>query len=178
MGNGRMVRIIQFRKALPVLQTAIAVSFGGWGLWLRNSILSQPFFDSDGWHSTAVFHVWPWPLKFAMILNLPALLIGALLSWPLQYFRPALQGWVSDIPMLLLIPLFWYWIGSWTDKRVGHRDTKHNEQWRWILLFFFIFVCAAVSLLSGYVGGYTSFALFGIAIWLAVALVGIASKAR
>jgi hypothetical protein len=30
-GEG-MVKEIQFRKALPVFQTAIAIFFGGWGL--------------------------------------------------------------------------------------------------------------------------------------------------
>lgn len=38
-----MVQGSQFRKVLPVLQTALAVFFGGWGLWLRNSVLSRPF---------------------------------------------------------------------------------------------------------------------------------------
>ena len=109
---GVMVRETQFRRVLPALQTAIAVSLGGWGLWLRSSILSRPFLGSTGWNSTAVFHVWPWPFKFAAILNMPAFLAGGLLSWPLDYFRPGLPEWVSALPVLLLIPLLWYWVGS------------------------------------------------------------------
>ncbi len=27
-----------FRKVLPLLQTVIAIAFGGWGLWLRDAI--------------------------------------------------------------------------------------------------------------------------------------------
>jgi hypothetical protein len=164
-----MVRETQFRKVLPVLQTAIAISFGGWGLWLRNSILSRPFWGSTGWNSTALFHVWPWPLKFAMILNMPALLASVLLSWPLDYFRPGLPEWVSDLPVLLLIPFFWYWLGSSADKSIGAGNIN-GERWGWTLLLLFIFVCAAASSISGYVGGYTSFVVFAIAIWLVVAI--------
>ena len=39
-----MVGRTKFRKVLPASQTALAVLFGGWGLWIRNSILSQPLF--------------------------------------------------------------------------------------------------------------------------------------
>jgi hypothetical protein len=108
-----MVGGTQFRKVLPALQTTIAISFGGWGLWLRNSILSRPFWSSTGWNSTAAFHVWPWPFKFAAILNMPAFLAGGLLSWPLDYLWPGLPEWVSALPVLLVIPLLWYWVGSW-----------------------------------------------------------------
>jgi hypothetical protein len=168
----------QFHKVLPVLQTAIAILFGGWGSWLRNSILSQPFLGSTGWHSTLVFHVWPWPLKFAMILNMPALLASVVLSWPLDYFRPGLPEWVSYLPVLLLIPLLWYWLGSWADKYVRSENTRNSERWRWILLLIFIFVCAAAAAISG---GSTSCAVFGILIWLVVAIgvgVSIASGKR
>jgi hypothetical protein len=164
-----MVRETQFRKVLPVLQTAIAISFGGWGLWLRNSILSRPFLDSTGWKSTAVFHVWPWPLKFAIILNLPALLASVLLSWPLDYFLPGLPEWVSDLPAMLLIPFFWYWLGSRADKSIGAGNSS-GGRWRWTSLLLFMFVCVAASSVSGYVGGYTSFVVFAIAIWLVVAI--------
>jgi hypothetical protein len=95
-----------FRKVLQVVQTALAAFFGGWGLWLRNSILRQPFFDSTLWNSSARFHFWPWPLKLAAILNLPAMFAGVLLSWPPHYLRPGLPEWVSKLPVLLLIPLF------------------------------------------------------------------------
>ena len=163
-GNEGMVLRTQFRNVLPVLQTALAVVFGGWGLWLRNSVLSRPFLGSStGWDSTLRFHFWPWPFKFAAILNMPAFLAGGLLSWPLDYLRPGLPEWVSALPVLLVIYLLWYWVGSWTDKNVSERG-------RWILLIVFILVCAAVSSISDYVGSYTSYLVFGIAIWLIVAI--------
>jgi hypothetical protein len=165
-----MARETQFRKVLPPLQTAIAISFGGWGLWLRNSILSRPFWGSDGWKSTAVFHVWPWPFKFAAILNMPAFLASGLLSWPLDYLRPGLPEWVSASPVLLLIALLWYWVGSWADKIVRRGQGRISEQRLWIWLMLFIFVCAAASSISAYVGGYTSYVLFGSAIWMVGAI--------
>lgn len=166
-----MIHKTRFRNLLPVLQTTVAVFFGGWGLWLRNAILSRPFWgDSTGWNSTAVFHVWPWPLKFAMIVNLPPLLAGALLAWPLQYVTLGLPEWVQDLPVLLFIPLFWYWVGLWADKSVNSDINGKGRRGLWILLLLFIFVCATSSSISGYVGGYTSHLLFGIAIWLMAAI--------
>jgi hypothetical protein len=74
-----MIWSTQFRTVLPVLQTVLAVLFGGWGLWLRNSILGKPFLENSTlWNSTARFHVWPF--KFAAIMNMPpstALPLGA-----------------------------------------------------------------------------------------------------
>jgi len=164
-----MVRETQFRRVLPALQTALAISFGGWGLWLRNAILSRPFWGSTGWNSTAVFHVWPWPLKFTTILNLPALIAGAVLSWSFGHFR-AVPEWLSYVPVLLIVPFLWYWLGSLVDKRVNSGNTRNSERWGWTAVLLFIFGCAAASWISTYVGGYTSHVVFGGAIWLAVAI--------
>ena len=174
-----MVERTQFRKVLPVSQTGLAVLFGGWGLWIRNSILSQPFFENSTlWNFTARFHVWPWPFKFAAILNMPAFLASGLLSWPLDYLRPGLPEWVSALPVLLLIWLLWYWVGSCADKNVSSEKNRNSERWRWISLLLFIFVCAAVSSISKFVGGYTSYVVFGIAIWSVVAVGVKASTSR
>jgi len=162
-----MIQLRQFSRMLPLLQTTLAISFGGWGLWLRNSILSRPFFGtSTGWDSTMRFHVWPWPLKFAVILNMPAFLAGALLTLPLDFLSPRSAGRVSALLALFVIAFFWYRVGLWADKNLSARR-------RWILLPVFILVCAVASSISGQTGGYTSFLLFGIAIW---ALVAIAAK--
>ena len=164
-----MSQPLQFRRVLPVLQTCMAIFFGGWGLWLRNSILSQPFFGSTGWNSTARFHVWPWQFKFAAILNFPAVLAGVLLSLPLDFLRPGLPEWIANIPALLLIPFLWYLLGSRMDKYGSSRNNGRNFRWQWMWLFLFIFICAAASSISGYVGGYTSYLGFGIAIWVILA---------
>jgi hypothetical protein len=137
---------------------------------LDSQLYSEPtiFEHSTLWNSTARFHVWPWQLEFAAILNMPALLASVILAWPLDYVWPGLSKWVSDLFVLLLIPLFWYWLGSWADKCVHPENRRNLERRRWILLLVFIVVCAVASSISGYVGGYTSYVLFGIAIWLVV----------
>ena len=138
-----MTQRIQFRKSLPVLQTALAILFGGWGLWLRNSILSRPFLGSStGWDSTLSFHEWPWLFKFATIVNMPAFLIGSFLSWP---SIPSVPEWVSTLPVLLFIPLLWFWVGSWLDKGVPSHTRGRSEWEKWSLLSLFIAVCALAS---------------------------------
>jgi len=164
-----MTQRTQFRKVLPVLQTALAGFFGGWGLWVRNSVLSRPFWGSStGWETTGRFHVWPWPFKFAAILNMPAFLGGGLLSWLSDYVRPGLPEWVPD---LLLTALLWYWVGCWADKNVAPEKNRV-----WILLLLFMLVCATASSIPKCVAGYTGWVVFGIVIWL-VAAVGMKTSA-
>src|SRR5215475_740898 len=108
----------RFRTVLPLLETVLAASFGGWGLFERNAILSRPFWGSTGWHTTAVFHVWPWPFKLAIILNMPVFLAGCFLPcWPLDFLGSAVPEWVCFLERLLLVPLFWYLLGSWADEK-------------------------------------------------------------
>jgi hypothetical protein len=79
--------------------------------------------------------------------------------------------------VLLLIALLWYWVGSWADKIVRLRKDRTCEQrGSWLLLF--IILCAAASSISSYVGGYTSYVLFGIAVWVVAAIGVKASMAR
>jgi hypothetical protein len=105
---------LQLRKVLPISQTLLAVAFGGWGLWERITSINDSWL---GWNSTLRFHVWPWPFKFAVVQNIPAFLIGLLLSWPIDSFKPGLPEWVSLLPSLLLVPLLWYLIGAWLDRK-------------------------------------------------------------
>src|SRR5215469_8774463 len=69
-----MTSRVRFRQILPASQVPLAALFGGWGLWQRNQILSHDYLFGIGWNSTARFHVWPWPYKFAAVTNFPALL--------------------------------------------------------------------------------------------------------
>lgn len=101
---------------------------------------------------------------------MPAFLAGSILSWPLDHFRPGLPEWVSFLPVLLFVPLLWYWVGSWSDKSVNS-DKSRNSKWgRWILFLLFIVVCAAAASVSENVGGHTGYLGFGIAIWLIAAI--------
>ena len=172
-----MAQANQFRRILPISQTAIALLFGGWGLWLRNSILSQPFWGtSTGWNSTARFHVWPWPFKFAAVLNMPACVAGLLLSWPIDALRPGLPETVSILPVLLLVPLLWYWVGSWLDQMCSGSARRITTRRPWILLLAFGFTCAGASSIPERIGGYTSYLPLGIAIWMGAAIGMTASK--
>lgn len=163
----------QFRKILAFTQTVLAILSGGWGLWVRNDILSRPFvLGTTGWESTARFHVWPWPLKFAAVLNMPAILAGTLVSWPLVALLPALPVSPSNLIVISFVFLQWYWIGSWLDqRRVAH---KKNAIGQWIVLVAFVAICAAASSIPYIIGGYVSYFPAGILIWLITA-VGMAA---
>src|SRR3981189_2595427 len=105
---------LQLRKVLPISQTLLAVAFGGFGLRERITSINDSWL---GWNSTLRFHVWPWPFKFAVVQNIPAFLIGLVLSWPIDSSKPGLPEWVSLLPSLLLVPLLWYLIGAcWTGN--------------------------------------------------------------
>src|SRR5215468_1164579 len=103
-----------FRRVLPVTQTFFAVLLGGVGLWQRNQILSDR--HSFGWHSTARFHVWPLPFKFAVISNLPAFMAGSVVFWPLSSLWPELSEVTQLAPCVLFVPILWYWVGSHLDR--------------------------------------------------------------
>jgi len=156
----------QLRKVLPISQTVLAVALGGWGLWERITSINDSWL---GWNSTLRFHVWPWPFKFAVVQNIPAFLIGLMLSWPIDSFKPGLPEWVSLLPSLLLVPLLWYLIGAWLDrKRVLGRTSGET-----VMLIFGVFT--AVSLIGavspGWIfGSYTTFIPLGIVYWIALAI--------
>jgi hypothetical protein len=171
-GPRLMARMNELRRVLPLTQTGVAILFGGWGLWIRNAILSRPFFPGvSGWESTARFHIWPWPFKFAAVLNLPAFLASALVSWPLDALWPVLSESVSILLALVFVYLLWSWIGSWLDrKRTEHKDTMKRQC---IGLSVFVAICAAASSIPQSVGGYASYLPAGILVWLTAA-VGIA----
>ena len=168
-----MPRKLQFRRVLPLVQTAIAVSFGGWGLWLRDSALNRPFFDSTLWNSSARFHVWPWPYKFAVIQNIPAFLLGLLPSLAIDALKPGLPEWVQELPLLLLVPALWYLVGAWLDRTqvLRHEEGRESAYWPWILLCFVTTISLLGALGSGRLfGSYTSFIPFGVAFWIVLGI--------
>jgi hypothetical protein len=152
----------QFRRVLPVIQTLIAVSFGGWGEWQRIQILDHSPF---GFSSTLVYHVWPWPLKFAQILNTPPLLIGGLFDWPINSLWPAFPEDLQLIPLVLCVPLFWYWLGRWLDFQCNAPNVGRNSRKMiWAVICLFILFSAIGAALSTY----GSQLLYGIAAWVVI----------
>jgi hypothetical protein len=166
-----MGREIYFRKILPPLSTIVAFVLGEWGLWLRSVIIR----NSLAWDSTIRFHSWPWPFKFAAVLNLPAILAGLLLSWPLDALRPGFPELISFLSVLLFVPLLWYWVGTWLDQRIGGNMHGNARARRWLLLLVFGVVCAATSSIPPKVAGYTSYLPFGIVIWM-TAVAGVTAS--
>jgi hypothetical protein len=155
----------QFKRLLPILQTALAAVFGGWGLWQRTTILSNSPFK---WTSTLRFHVWPWPFQFAVIQNVPAFIAGSLLLRPLDTFGRAIPEWVSLLPSLLLVPILWWLIGSWVDRRYKY-GTKIGtfSDWPWAILSGLAIVSLLAALCSEYVfHSYTAFIPFGVVVWM------------
>lgn len=162
-----MVQENQFRRILPASQTVLAAFFGGLGLWQRNEILSHSLF---GWDSTARFHVWPWPFKFAAVVNMPAFLAGMLLAWPIGDRWPWLPESVLYVPLLLLVPILWYWIGSWLDRRWGVLDkTATHAKLPWVLLLLFTLGAMGASTTT------SVYLLCGLAAWMIVGLGATAS---
>jgi ABC-type phosphate/phosphonate transport system permease subunit len=152
----------QFCRILPASQVALAALFGGWGLWQRNQILSHDYLFGTGWNSTARFHVWPWPYKFAAISNLPALFSGLLLTIPISAVRPTLSEALQLAPTLVFVLLLWFWVGSRLDRRWSVADWTP-----WIAILLFMILSSVGAFLPL---GYTGFLPYGFALWAVACL--------
>jgi hypothetical protein len=129
----------RFRTILPFVHCGSAALFGGWGLWQRSAILSRPFLEGQTLgDSTARFHVWPWPYKFAVVANLPAFLAGLMSAWPVSSMWPKLPESAQLVPSLLCAVILWRWVGSRLDRRWRDRQDSmdriialHSGMSRW-----------------------------------------------
>jgi len=157
-GRIEMNRRIRLRAILPLAQCGLAALFGGFGLWQRAAILSRTFVDGQTlWNSTARFHVWPWPYKFAAIANFPALVAGSFLAWPIGALFPHLPEAVQMAPSLLFVWILWRWVGSRVDLRWRVADMAP-----WTAIVIFNLVCLAGALMPiGYVG----YLPYGFLVW-------------
>lgn len=157
-----MTRTVKFRHVLPIAQTVLAALMGSIGLLQRHHILSQRLWgDQTLWDSTARFHIWPWPFKFAVIANIPALLpaLGIEQVWP--RIPEAVEAALS----LPFVPLVWYWVGY---KLSGSSSTALR------FLLVFTLACAVGAVLPiGYVG----FIPYGILVWL-IALIWLMGRRK
>jgi hypothetical protein len=160
---------LQLRKILPISQTLLAAAFGGWGEWAR---VTSVYHSWLGWSSDLRFHIWPWPFKFAVIQNTPAFLVGLLLSWPVDSLEPGLPEWVSLLPSLVLVPVLWYLIGAWLDrKEVLKHASGATVYWLWVVFCAITAVSLLVAVGSGWLfGSYTSFLTLGVGCWLALGM--------
>jgi hypothetical protein len=152
----------RFRQVLPASQVALAALFGGWGLWQRNQILSHDYLFGIGWDTTAKFHLWPWPYKFAAVCNLPALFAGLLLIIPIGAVRPTLSEAMHLLPTLGFVVVLWRWVGA----RLDHRWTV-TDRMPWIAIFLFMTVSLMGAILPL---GYTGFLPYGFVVWVIASL--------
>jgi nitrate reductase NapE component len=161
-GSRSMARELRFRTVLPVAELAVAALFGGIGLWQRSVILSRSLFGQTLWESTARFHVWPWPYKFAAVSNLPALVAGLLLTIPISAMKPTLPEALQLAPALLFVLFLWYWVGARLDRRWSVSDKTP-----WIALLVFTLVSLAGAIIPlGYVG----YLPYGFTVWMLAAV--------
>jgi hypothetical protein len=161
---------IRFHILLPAAETVLAGLFGGIGLWQRNQILGRPFLGEQTLReSTARFHVWPWPYKFAAISNMPAFLAGALVSLPINALWPELPEALELALSLVFVAALWYWVGHRLDRRwsgVGADSIMAGTKTSWVLLSVFTAVCLTGAFLPlGYVG----YLPYGSVVWIATA---------
>jgi hypothetical protein len=156
---------------LPVGQCACAGMFGGYGLWQRLTGLNQTFGDVLLWNTTAPAHLWPWPYKFAVILNMPAVLAGNLFSPLGSAHGPGASEAVGGIASLLMTLPLWYWIGHRFDRPRGCRNNRR------LSFRFFLSTLIVLSLLGALLLGPIFYLLYGIALWMA-AVFGIARSTR
>jgi hypothetical protein len=153
-----MSRKTQFRILLPVIETFAAILVGGVGLWQRHQILNQRLFgDQTLWESTARYHVWPLPYRFAVISNIPAFLAAAILQWPVGELWPQLSEVSGSVLFVLFVPVIWYLLGSRLDS-----ISKANERC-WAILLLFTALAVAAMFTPGYVGYFSS----GCILWIA-----------
>ncbi len=154
----------QFRVLLPLVQCPMAALFGGLGLWQRSMILSRPgFFEGTTmWDTTAQFHVWPWPYRFAVISNFPASIASSLLLWPLSYVWPKVPESVQGVLALSLVLILWYWVGLRLDRRWRVKDKSP-----WFALSFFALLSMGGAFLRI---GYVDFVPYGFVLWVSTAL--------
>lgn len=149
----------RFRAILPALQVMLGALFGGWGLWQRNQILSHDYLFGIGWNSTARFHVWPWPFKFAAVSNFPALLAGLLLTIPISVERSEA---IQVAPALLFVVVLWRWVGTRLDRR-----WTVTEWTPWIAILLFMIISLFGALLPM---GYTGYLPYGFVLWAAACI--------
>ena len=152
---------VKLRRLLTVVQCAFAALFGGWGLWKRSEILGRVF-TADGqtlWDTTARFHVWPWPFKFAVVTNTPAFLCWALVSWPLGDRWPNAPEMAMAAPSLLFVALLWLAVGRWIDS---HWASSTRVVWGSLLGF--TLICAA----GASVPSTTFYLAWGVLVWIVV----------
>lgn len=146
----------KFRFVLPIAATVATGAFGSVGLWQRHSLLNRPLWGAQTmWDSTARFHVWPLPFKFAVAANIPAFLTAGIVTLPLT------SEWVGLAVMVLVVPLLWYYVGRRLDSA-----GDPTKAWGFVL----VFTIASVACAS-FPFGYIAYIYLGALMWITTGFV-------
>jgi hypothetical protein len=143
-----------FRFLLPIAETVAAAGFSAAGLWQRHRILNQPGW-SEGqtmWNTTARFHVWPWPFKFAVASNIPAFLTSAVVMLPIKQ----ISEWTELALWILFVPPLWYLVG----RRL---DAERHAMKAWLFLLSFT---AASIFCASFPLAYIGYIYMGVPMWI------------
>lgn len=155
------MRTTPYRTLLPIVQTVSAIAFGGIGLWQRHVILNRPFWgDQTLWDSTARFHVWPVPYKFAVVSNFPAYMAAGLIEWSLSTIWRPMPETVGFVLFMALVPVLWYFVGRRLDSGPS------NSQSQKLLLAFGVFALAGI-----FTPGYAGYRVAGFLLWIIFGMV-------
>ena len=155
IGQDNMFSSVRFCVLLPILQFILGGVLGGVGLWQRGQILNQPIFGSPASATTAVYHVWPWPFKLAVLINEPAVILGGLTALTMEWLGSGMSEPIEFGLMLVFVPPLWYWIGLRLDAI--------NRKIGWVMLATFSATCVLLAVVRI---GYVSFVPIGFLVWL------------
>jgi hypothetical protein len=128
------------------------------------------------WDTTAPLHVWPWPYKFAVILNMPAAFAGMFFSamvfsdFASRYGRVATEAVGGIVSLLLTLPL-WYWIGLRFDRTCGTKSSGYLSFWVFLSSMIILSFSGALYL------GPIDYLLYGCGVWV-LAAIAIAALTR
>lgn len=160
----------QFRLLLPPIQIISAACFGGVGLWERYQILNQRIWgDQTLWNSTAAFHVWPRPLRFAVVTNIPAFLAAGIVEWVVRWFGANPPEIAAFAVSVVFVGVLWHKIGSQFDAQLAA-----STQRPWMILLCF----TAFSIAGVFTPGYISYVYYGIMLWVAFTIVIVRRSGR
>ena len=113
-----------------------------------------------------LYHIWPWPTRFALIPNVPALIIGALVLWPVEIFAGTLPEAVEAAALLAIVFILWRCVGRRFDRR-----WQVSDKAGWVALITFTSACFTLALLP--IG--PDYLLYGVVLWLVAVAVLIAA---
>lgn len=106
-----MLRTIGLRRLLPVLNIALFVA----ALCIGSAGDPEIQHKSAARDHVTETDTFPAHFKIAVSLNLPPVLTALVINATIFHFRTSCVPWLA----LPLIPLFWFPVGKWFDRRLG-----------------------------------------------------------